>query len=133
MPGIGSISNGCRKIGKALRGALGTVPDWQVHYYLGYIDKPDDDTGIESALTWDINGPARFVVGRDKSEKVTVLNPFNFGSDASGCVSRFTSAEQVPDPTHPVQIVLASDMQIMSIRWQWVISPNASRGTPREK
>ncbi len=79
----------------------------------GYIDKPDDDTGIESALTWDINGPARFVVGRDKSEKVTVLNPFNFGSDASGCVSRFTSAEQVPDPTHPVQIVLASDMQIM--------------------
>ena len=53
------------------------------------------------------------MVGRDKSEKVTVLNPFNFGSDASGCVSRFTSAEQVPDPTHPVQIVLASDMQIM--------------------
>lgn len=79
----------------------------------GYIDKPDDDTGVESALTWDTDSPVRFVVGRDKSEKVTVLNPFNFGSDASGCVSRFTASDQVSDPKHPVHVILASDMQIM--------------------
>lgn len=79
----------------------------------GYIDKPDDDLGMESALTWHQDDPVRFVVGRDKSSRVTVLNPFNFGADASGCVSRFSAKDQVPDPLHPVEIVMASDMQIL--------------------
>ncbi|TAE85586.1 MAG: hypothetical protein EAZ82_13135 [Verrucomicrobia bacterium] len=79
----------------------------------GYIDKPDDDIGLESALTWHPSDPVRFVVGRDKSSRVTVLNPFNFGADASGCVSRFSAQDQVPDPLHPVEIVLASDLQIL--------------------
>jgi hypothetical protein len=79
----------------------------------GYIDKPDDDLGLESALTWHQSDPVRFVVGRDKSSRVTVLNPFNFGADASGCVSRFSAKDQVRDPLHPVEIVMASNMQIL--------------------
>ena len=78
-----------------------------------YIDKAEDDIGLESALTWHPSDPVRFVVGRDKSSRVTVLNPFNFGADASGCVSRFSSKDQVPDPLHAVEIVVASDMQIL--------------------
>ena len=78
-----------------------------------YIDKLDDDLGLESALTWHQGDPVRFVVGRDKSSRVTVLNPFNFGADASGCVSRFSAKDQVPDPLHPVEVVMASDMQIL--------------------
>ena len=79
----------------------------------GYIDKPDDDLGLESALTWHQSDPVRFVVGRDKSSRVTVLNPFNFGADASGCVSRFSVKDQVADPLHPVEVVIASNIQIL--------------------
>jgi hypothetical protein len=78
-----------------------------------YIDKEDDDTGKESALTWHESDPVRFVVGKDKSNSITVLNPFNFGADASGCVSRFTAKDSVPDPLHPVEITIATDMQIL--------------------
>ena len=79
----------------------------------GYIDKPEDDHGLESALTWHQDDPVRFVIGRDKSSRITVLNPFNQGADASGCVSRFSANYHVPDPFHPVEIVLASNMQIL--------------------
>ena len=79
----------------------------------GYIDKEDDDLGLESALTWHQSDPVRFVIGKDKSSRITVLNPFNQGADASGCVSRFSARDQVPDPLHPVEIVLATNMQIL--------------------
>lgn len=78
-----------------------------------YLDAPDDPRGDHSALKWSDAEPVRFVVGSDKSEDVLVLNPFNQGSDASGCVSRFTLCETVPDPEHPVEILLASDAQVM--------------------
>lgn len=79
----------------------------------GYIDKKDDDLGLESALTWHQDDPVRFVIGKDKSSRITVLNPYNQGADASGCVSRFSAKDQVPDPLHPVEIVIASNMQIL--------------------
>ncbi len=79
----------------------------------GYLDHPEDDAGHKSALTWHAQEPVRFVVGRDKGAHITVLNPFNFGSDASGCVSRFTLRESVSDPLHPVEIVLATEWQIL--------------------
>jgi hypothetical protein len=97
----------------------------------GYIDKPDDDLGLESALTWHQGDPVRFVVGRDKSSRVTVLNPFNFGADASGCVSRFSAKDQVPDPLHPVEIVMTSDMQILhalAVGYLSECEPSNSRG-----
>jgi hypothetical protein len=79
----------------------------------GYLDHPDDDKGHHSALKWSDAEPVRFVIGRDKSPDVTVLNPFNFKADASGCVSRFTMRDSVPDPGHPVEVILATDAQIL--------------------
>ncbi|MES2571077.1 MAG: hypothetical protein V4710_13605, partial [Verrucomicrobiota bacterium] len=64
-------------------------------------------------MKWHDNEPVRFVVGSDKSDRVLVLNPFNQGSDASGCVSRFVLCETVPDPEHPVEVILATEAQIM--------------------
>jgi hypothetical protein len=99
----------------------------------GYIDKPDDDLGLESALTWHQSDPVRFVVGRDKSSRVTVLNPFNFGADASGCVSRFSAKDQVADPLHPVEIVIASNMQILhalAVGYLSECDPKDQKGEP---
>ena len=79
----------------------------------GYLDDPQDDLGERSALKWSDAEPVRFVVGGDKSDKVIVLNPFNFGSDASGCVSRFILRDSVPDVEHPVEIELATGSQLM--------------------
>ncbi len=80
----------------------------------GYLDGPGvDDRGNGSPLQWSMNEPVRFVVGADKGEDVIVLNPFNFGSDASGCVTRFTLCDTVPDPEHPVEVQIASEGQIM--------------------
>jgi hypothetical protein len=81
----------------------------------GYLDEPGDDLGERSALKWSETEPVRFVVGGDKSDRVIVLNPFNFGSDASGCVSRFTlcNDNDVKYPDHPVELELASEAQLM--------------------
>ena len=79
----------------------------------GYLDAPDDPLGEHSALKWHDAEPVRFVIGSDKSDRVLVLNPFNLGSDASGCVSRFVLCDSVPDPAHPVEVLLASEAQIM--------------------
>lgn len=79
----------------------------------GYLDDPEDDLGERSALRWSETEPVRYVVGRDKSDSVIVLNPFNFGSDASGCVSRYVACDEVPDPEHPVEITLASESEIL--------------------
>jgi len=79
----------------------------------GYLDDPEDNLGERSALRWSEGEPVRYVVGQDKSDSVIVLNPFNFGSDASGCVSRYVVGDEVPDPEHPVEITLANESQIL--------------------
>lgn len=81
----------------------------------GYLDEPSDDLGVHSALKWSQAEPVRFVVGGDKSDRVIVLNPFNFGSDASGCVSRFTLCDDkdVKYPDYPVELELATEPQLM--------------------
>ncbi len=79
----------------------------------GYLDRDNDPRGQHSPLCWSDAEPVRFVVGRDKSDEVIVLNPFNFASDASGCVSRFVLRGQVPDPAHPVEIEFATEFQLM--------------------
>lgn len=79
----------------------------------GYLDDPEDGLGERSALRWSEAEPVRFVVGKDKSEDLIVLNPFNFGSDASGCVSRYVLCDAVPDPEHPVEVTLATESQIL--------------------
>jgi hypothetical protein len=79
----------------------------------GYLDEPGDDLGDRSALKWHDSEPVRFVVGREKGDKVIVLNPFNFEADASGCVSRFVLRSEVEDALHPVELRLATEGQIM--------------------
>jgi hypothetical protein len=79
----------------------------------GYLDDPADDRGERSALCWSSAEPVRFVVGGDKGEDVIVLNPFNFQSDASGCVSRFVLRDSVADPAHPIEIEFAAESQII--------------------
>jgi len=77
-----------------------------------YIDGKCDDVGNGSALQWLPDEPVRFV-GDIRGGKVTVLNPFNKGSDASGCVTRYVIREHVDLPGYPVLIRLATDTQIM--------------------
>lgn len=100
--------------GKACLAVWGPSQTGKSTLLSAYFDSPEvDDLGNNSPLQWSLEEPVRFVVGADKSEKVIVLNPFNLGSDASGCVTRFTLLDQVPDPQHPVEIILASETQIM--------------------
>lgn len=79
----------------------------------GYLDDPTDGLGERSALRWSEGEPVRYVVGKDKSDAVITLNPFNFGSDASGCVSRYVLCDSVPDADHPVEVTLATETQIL--------------------
>lgn len=79
----------------------------------GCLDDPEDGIGETSALRWSESEPVRFVVGKNKSDEVIVLNPFNFGSDASGCVSRYVLCDSVEDPEHPVEVTLAAETQIL--------------------
>jgi len=48
-----------------------------------------------------------------KKTHTLALNPFNNGSDASSCVSRFQMADTVDDPHHPVELKLADRRQII--------------------
>ncbi len=79
----------------------------------GYLDDPEDALGERSALRWSEAEPVRYVVGKNKTGEVIVLNPFNFGSDASGCVSRYVLRDEVPDADHPVEVTLATETQIL--------------------
>ena len=78
-----------------------------------YIDGKDcDKYGNGSALQWSESDPVRFV-GDICGGEVTVLNPFNKGADASGCVTRFTMADKVNHPEYPVKVTLATEAQIV--------------------
>jgi len=98
----------------------------------GYLDDPQDHLGERSALKWSDEEPVRFVVGEDKSDRVIVLNPFNFGSDASGCVSRFVLCDSIPDPLHPVEVVLATDAQLMHALAVGYLSECDSKNSQKE-
>ena len=78
-----------------------------------YVDSAADDYGKGSALHWDGGVPARFVVKNKALQDVIVINPFLYGSDASGCVSRFVLRDSVDDPLHPVQLKFADAFSIM--------------------
>lgn len=76
-----------------------------------YIDGRCDDQGNGSALQWNDQQKVRFV--GELLGETTVLNPYNQGADASGCVTRYVSANSVRDADYPVQMHFASDEQIM--------------------
>ena len=55
-------------------------------------------------LTWDPATPTVFLHYPGRAAGTIVLNPFNNGSDASGCVTRYTMVSEVKYPRHPVQV-----------------------------
>jgi hypothetical protein len=73
------------------------------------VDAGSSDTGVDSALHWG-KTPVRFSKTTDTT--AIILNPHNFGSDASGCVSRFYLAKSVDDADCPVEIKLTTPMQV---------------------
>src|SRR5882757_3262194 len=67
----------------------------------------------QSALQWSPLEPVVFLGREDTPPNCIQLNPYNAGTDASGCVSRFTLRDSVDDPGHPVQLRLATEAQIL--------------------
>ena len=64
-------------------------------------------------LTWDPAAPTVFLHNPGRPANTVVLNPNNNGSDASGCVTRYTLATEVKHPRHPVQVRFNSVAHIM--------------------
>jgi hypothetical protein len=84
-----------------------------------YMDAPASPDGQGSPLDWSApDAPeefARFSRTGETDQRVVCLNPFNHGSDASGCVCRYVLREdaEVADRRHPVEIKFSTPMQIM--------------------
>lgn len=79
-----------------------------------YVENDDDPAGRDSALSWPGGTPVRFVKGAgDPVPGTVVLNPFNYESDGSGCLSRFRLTSQVADATHPIEVKLTSSTQLL--------------------
>lgn len=70
------------------------------------------ETGYGSALSWDAGVMARFS-GDNEGGTVAVLNPYNHGADASGCVTRFQLKESVKYPQYPVELHFASEREVL--------------------
>ena len=62
------------------------------------------------ALTWDEAEPVTFL---KNTEGNVSLNPSNAGSDASGCVTRYTAANNVKKPRYPVRLKFNSLSHVM--------------------
>ncbi len=84
-----------------------------------YIDGDDDGDGSKSALTWPGGTNARFCPKDENARRLypntVILNPYRFGSDASGVATKYVLKEdyEVVDKEHPVEIILASRAQIL--------------------
>lgn len=76
-----------------------------------FIDAGADKEGHGSALSWDEHYPARFSGNLDDCP--SVLNPYNQGADASGCVTRFQLAKEIKHPEYPVELKFATEAEIL--------------------
>jgi hypothetical protein len=74
-----------------------------------FIDRPESK---DCALNFDPSSKVSFT-GVHASDETIVLNPHNDMNDASGCVTRFSMQENVPEPSHSVRIGLAKSQDIM--------------------
>ena len=78
-----------------------------------YLDanlRPSPMGQCSSALTWSDSDPVTFL---HRGQGVTSLNPHNAGSDASGCVTRYTAADSVRFVSHPVRLRFNNLMHVM--------------------
>lgn len=84
-----------------------------------FVDESSDSQGRGGLLDW--GQPTLFSSRARKDDEpelpseTIVFNPHNMGSDASGCVSRFTlvADDQIAYADYPVEIRLLSDVQVM--------------------
>ena len=76
------------------------------------VDAGADEMGHGSSLHWASGEAARFAPANSTATAM-VLNPYNRGQDASGCVTRFVLRTEVADPVHPVEVRLATASQVM--------------------
>ncbi len=67
----------------------------------------------DSALTWPGGPTYRFAQPFKRVSDVPILNPWNQGSDASGCVTRFVLRDEVDDPQYPVTVTLGGRQEVM--------------------
>jgi len=75
-------------------------------------DSLDSGEGKPSAaLTWEPANPVTFI--NRNLEGAVILNPHNNGSDASGCVSRYTLGGPEVLPAHPVVVLLNSEANLI--------------------
>lgn len=75
-------------------------------------DSLDSGEGQPSAaLTWEPANPVTFI--NRNLEGAVILNPHNNGSDASGCVSRYTLGGPEVLPSHPVVVRLNSEANLI--------------------
>ena len=81
-----------------------------------YIDGPSPD-GSDSALYWPGGTMARFTPASEMALRLfpgtIIVNPHHGGHDATSVATRFTLADTVLDPLHPVELFLASEGQIL--------------------
>ncbi len=83
----------------------------------GFIDG-DDEFGRDSALTWSPELRTRFSPPKDgmtAANDALIFNPFKFGTDASGVVTRFVlkSERDGVNPQFPVEIKLTNRAQLI--------------------
>ena len=79
-----------------------------------YIDFPSAGrNGFSSALQWRAEDKIRFSGDESACSDDVILNPYNAGSDASYCISRFTLADAVSDPSCPVEIRLITHAHLL--------------------
>lgn len=78
--------------------------------YLDSEIKSGPKGNYSAALTWDEAEPVTFLKGVEGNIS---LNPSNAGSDASGCVTRYTAANKVKKPRYPVRLKFNSLSHVM--------------------
>ena len=78
-----------------------------------------DPSGAKSALTWPGGVNARFCPVSQEAmvdyPDTIILNPFRFGSDASGVATRYVLREDsdIADAAHPVELYLTTEEQLL--------------------
>ncbi len=72
-----------------------------------------DGRVLHSALQWSPDEPVVFLGRKDTPRGCVQLNPYNLGSDASGCVSRFILMDSIENPAHPVRLLLCNEHQLL--------------------
>ncbi len=77
-----------------------------------FIDAGAGEDGRKGALCWHADKPALFC-GKAVPGGPAILNPFNKGADASGCVTRFRLQDEVRYPEHPVELEFATEQALL--------------------